>query len=185
MICGNSLGQIFIIGRVCKASPTKNNRVLRLTPLFPVDYTRLIARSTTVHFALAVNLSRGFGPPGSSAPTRRKWLEGTRGRLGREEPLESIKRVSLQQQIDRWMGKGLTWLLRKLLARTLGTAGQTSVRRPVVTRSALALHRDPWCGTYVSPEISFPLEQSGQILHFCSAECRMRYQRSSQRAASA
>jgi len=56
---------------------------------------------------------------------------------------------------------------------------------PQGTRSAIPLHRDPWCGTYISPEISFPLEQAGQVLHFCSAECRARYQRSSQRAASA
>jgi YHS domain-containing protein len=108
-----------------------------------------------------------------------------RGRLGREEPPESIERVSLEQQIDRWMNRGLAWLMRKLLTRALGTAGPAAVRGPSETRSALPLYRDPWCGTYVSPEISFSLEQSGQKFQFCSAECRARYRRSTQSAASA
>ncbi|HEV7968280.1 MAG TPA: hypothetical protein VGP19_11955 [Candidatus Acidoferrales bacterium] len=97
--------------------------------------------------------------------------------------------MSLQERIDRWVSQALARLiqslLRKLLAPSLGKAGTASRPRPVQTRSAIALHRDPWCGTYVSPEISIPLEQEGQMLHFCSAECRARYQRSSQRAASA
>ena len=76
-------------------------------------------------------------------------------------------------------------MMRKLLARVLGTAGPASASYPRETRSAIPLHRDPWCGTYVSPEISFPLEQAGQVLHFCSAECRARYQGNSHRAASA
>ena len=83
------------------------------------------------------------------------------------------------------MSQGLAWLMRKLAARILGNAGPVSVPHAKETRSAIALHRDPWCGTYVSPEISFPLEQAGQMLHFCSAECRARYQRTSKRAASA
>ena len=42
---------------------------------------------------------------------------------------------------------------------------------------AIRLFRDPSCGTYVSPEISFKLEKSGHITHFCSAGCRERYLR--------
>jgi YHS domain-containing protein len=76
-------------------------------------------------------------------------------------------------------------MMRKLLARAFGNAGPAPGPRPHVTSSAIPLHRDPWCGVYVSPEISFPLEQAGQVLHFCSAECRARYERSSQRAESA
>jgi len=75
--------------------------------------------------------------------------------------------------------------MRDLIARTLGNKSPVSAPYPRETRSAISLHRDPWCGTYVSPEISFPLEQAGQVLHFCSAECRARYERSSQSAASA
>ena len=108
-----------------------------------------------------------------------------RGRLGLDEPLESVERVSLQERIDRWVSRGLARLTRVLIARALGNSGPASAPHPQSTRSAIPLHRDPWCGTYVSPEISFPLEQAGQVLHFCSAECRARYERSSQRAESA
>jgi len=108
-----------------------------------------------------------------------------RGRLGQFEPLESDGWVSLQDRIDRWVSRGLAWMLRKLLARALGNPGTAAAPPRQAPRSAVPLHRDPWCGTYVSSEISFPLEQAGQVLHFCSAECRARYQRSSQSAASA
>ena len=76
-------------------------------------------------------------------------------------------------------------MMRKLLARAFGNAKPASVPHPPETRSAVPLHRDPWCGTHVSPEISFPLEQAGQIQHFCSAECRESYLKASRRAASA
>src|SRR6266853_1267081 len=103
-----------------------------------------------------------------------------RGRLSHDEPLESVKRVSLQERIDRWISQGLAWLMRKLIARGLGNAGPAPIPHPQEPRSAIPLHRDPWCGFYVSSEISFPLEQAGQVLQFCSVECRARYQRSSQ-----
>jgi YHS domain-containing protein len=94
--------------------------------------------------------------------------------------------MSLQDTnpIDRLVSRGLAWVMRKLLAKALGTAGPASAQRPQETRSAVPLYRDPWCGTYVSPEISLPMEQSGQVLHFCSAECRARYQASSHRGSS-
>ena len=79
----------------------------------------------------------------------------------------------------------MAWLVRKLEATLLGNTAPVSAPRQDACRSAIPLHRDPCCGAYVSPEISFPLEQAGQVLHFCSAECRTRYQQSSQRAASA
>jgi YHS domain-containing protein len=50
-------------------------------------------------------------------------------------------------------------------------------------RQQVALHRDPVCGTFVSPEISFTLEHAGQTHHFCSAECRAQFQSKLPRAA--
>jgi YHS domain-containing protein len=50
---------------------------------------------------------------------------------------------------------------------------------------ARRLYRDPCCGTHMSPEISLKVEKSGQITHFCSAECRDRYARLVARAAGA
>jgi YHS domain-containing protein len=61
----------------------------------------------------------------------------------------------------------------------------TQGQQPQKTSPAIRLHRDPVCGTYVSPEISLKLEKSGQITHFCSAECRDRYARPAARAAGA
>lgn len=163
----------------------QNFPVLWLTPLFPVDYTRLIARPYAAQIALEVNQPRGFSPPGSSQRCKRRETENMRGRLGQDEPLGSVERVSLQQRIDRWVSRTLARLMQRLLARAFRTARPAPVGFSPEARSAVPLHRDPWCGTYISPEISFPLEHSGQVLHFCSAECRSRYQRSSQRAASA
>jgi len=50
----------------------------------------------------------------------------------------------------------------------------------------IPLHRDPWCGTFVSPEISVQWEERpGHMKHFCSRECLNRYATSQRRAASA
>lgn len=37
------------------------------------------------------------------------------------------------------------------------------------------LHQDPVCGTYVSTETSLKRLYQGRVLHFCSAECRDRF----------
>jgi YHS domain-containing protein len=77
------------------------------------------------------------------------------------------------------------WLVRKIFGGRL----RRPANPPRVERQAPAptktLHRDPWCGTYVAEDISFPLEEGGKTLHFCSEVCRMRYiarQRHSARA---
>jgi len=93
--------------------------------------------------------------------------------------------VKLQVRIDRWTSRGLAWFLRKLLSKVFGDVAPVSGTRRGAARKAIPLYRDPFCGTHISPEISFPLEQAGQVLHFCSAECRARYVQSSRRAASA
>src|SRR5262245_9534897 len=74
-----------------------------------------------------------------------------------------------------------TWLLRKIFH---GLLGPTVRRVPTPPPAPKPLYRDPWCGTHVSDEISHPLEHAGQVLHFCSAECRDRYRASLRRAAS-
>jgi YHS domain-containing protein len=38
------------------------------------------------------------------------------------------------------------------------------------------LQQDPVCGTYVSTETSLKKLVKGQVVHFCSPECRNRYQ---------
>ena len=166
---------------------SKNRGVLWLTPLFPVDYTRVTARGSIR--ALYSRSFRRHQPAWFQGTGKIRRSENTRGRLGHNEPLESVGRVSLQKRLDQLAGLGIAWLVCKLVAMLLrnATPGSTSWRASAsdVTRPAIPLHRDPWCGTHVSPEISFPFEQLGQMMHFCSAECRIRYQQSSQRAASA
>ncbi len=71
------------------------------------------------------------------------------------------------------------WLVRRLFR-----AGAAPSAQPPAPRGGVKLYRDPVCGTHVSPEISFSLEDAGQVVHFCSAECRERYRTSERRAAS-
>lgn len=37
------------------------------------------------------------------------------------------------------------------------------------------LKKDPVCGTYVSTSVSVTRTVNGEVLHFCSPECRDRY----------
>lgn len=50
-----------------------------------------------------------------------------------------------------------------------GTAG-----RPPIQAGG-ELKRDPVCGTYVSTAASVTDKVNGQVVHFCSKECRDRY----------
>lgn len=77
----------------------------------------------------------------------------------------------------------IAWLVRRLVGAADKGAG-TRVPRPAPPKAPLQLYRDPWCGTHVSPEISHTLEEAGQVLHFCSAECRERYRAAQRRAVS-
>jgi YHS domain-containing protein len=80
----------------------------------------------------------------------------------------------------------ILWLLRALVGRLLRPAQPIGARRPQTPApKAIALRRDPWCGTHVSPEISFTLEHAGQIEHFCSDQCRHFFRQSHSRAESA
>jgi hypothetical protein len=86
----------------------------------------------------------------------------------------------------------IAWLMkRNFEARAAVSGSRNDSRRRTAARRrpAVRLERDPWCGTFVSPEISFPAEQMDQpehetqAVHFCSAECRAHYLRLDRRAA--
>jgi YHS domain-containing protein len=57
----------------------------------------------------------------------------------------------------------------------------TGVRRPSATvrggpaGTATMLQQDPVCGTYVAIDTSLKRVVKGQVLHFCSPECRDKY----------
>lgn len=84
---------------------------------------------------------------------------------------------------------GALWLLRKRLAAAMSSKRAARPTRTGAPGSAAAapiqLYRDPICGTHVSSEISFTLRGPDGEKHFCSAECRDRFQRSRGLAASA
>jgi len=72
----------------------------------------------------------------------------------------------------------LRWRMRSSVRRAMNA-------RPASPPKPVTLYRDPYCGTYVSPEVSVRATQAGQDLHFCSAECRDRYLRSERQASGA
>jgi YHS domain-containing protein len=59
----------------------------------------------------------------------------------------------------------------------------TGAHRPPATRrgpagtsgTATMLQQDPVCGTYVAVDTSLKRVVKGQVLHFCSPECRDKY----------
>ncbi len=108
-----------------------------------------------------------------------------RGGPSLRKPPESVQSgVAFLARIIRFLLLLLVavWLGRKLVS--LLSPRERREVRPASPPLPKPLYRDPWCGTHVSPEISYPLEQGGQVLHFCSAECRERYRASLRRAAS-
>lgn len=83
----------------------------------------------------------------------------------------------------------VSWAV-KLLGRAIGGAnappsaeGDT---RQVPVRGGKRLVKDPICGMHMAEELALPLQANGEVLHFCSEECRARYESSmARRAASA
>ena len=53
-----------------------------------------------------------------------------------------------------------------------GAANRTAPRAETQVPVGGELKRDPVCGTYVSTTSSVKKTVGGQVLHFCSAECR-------------
>jgi YHS domain-containing protein len=49
--------------------------------------------------------------------------------------------------------------------------------------TARRLVRDPVCGMHVAEALAIPLREGGELLHFCSVECRDRYAKDAQRLA--
>ncbi len=49
--------------------------------------------------------------------------------------------------------------------------------------AARRLVRDPVCGTHVAEVLAIPYRDGGEILHFCSAECRDAYAKNARRMA--
>ena len=83
----------------------------------------------------------------------------------------------------------VSWAM-KLLGRAIGganppqTAAGDTTQVPV--RDGKRLVKDPICGMHMAEELALPLQANGEVLHFCSQECRAKYESSMvRRAASA
>jgi YHS domain-containing protein len=69
--------------------------------------------------------------------------------------------------------------LRSILKNLFGgarraAAPQAAPREPAVV-SGGELKKDPVCGTYVSTALAVTRNVKGELLHFCSTECRDKY----------
>ena len=81
----------------------------------------------------------------------------------------------------------MIWLLRFtalvaafVLLRDLWRWAWRAMFSPASRREIPSVHqgivkRDPACGTYVDVEVSVQARAGGEVLHFCSAQCRDAY----------
>ena len=73
------------------------------------------------------------------------------------------------------------WLLRRLVGwvlRDAATSAPQAADASSPTETAVAarrLVRDPVCGMRVDETLSIPLQEEGELLHFCSPACRDAY----------
>ena len=70
------------------------------------------------------------------------------------------------------------WFIRGLI-RTLMAGNPKPVPRsdPPKVPTGGELKKDPVCGTFVAAHTAVTKTVNGQLLHFCSAECRDKYRR--------
>jgi len=82
----------------------------------------------------------------------------------------------------------LSWsvaLLRKLVGWMVRGGAQSSEsvdqreaeisRRSGTVGTSRRLVRDPVCGAHVAEVMAIPLRQNGELIHFCSTQCRDKY----------
>jgi YHS domain-containing protein len=81
----------------------------------------------------------------------------------------------------------VSWAV-KLLGRAIGGANPPPPAQEDTTqvRGGKRLVKDPICGMHMAEELALPLQANGEVLHFCSEQCRAKYESSMvRRAASA
>jgi YHS domain-containing protein len=85
------------------------------------------------------------------------------------------------------IGRVAGWALRRAVNPEQQAGGANGAEwteaQPGATRSAAGqpeltarqLVRDPVCGMHIAEVLAIPLRERGELLHFCSAECRDKY----------
>ena len=67
-------------------------------------------------------------------------------------------------------------ILRRIVGKMAnGSRGSKPDRDVPTGATSQKLVRDPVCGMHVAEGLALPLPQGGEVLHFCSAECRDKY----------
>ena len=78
----------------------------------------------------------------------------------------------------------VSWAL-KLLGRAIGgaKAGESEAHRGNTEPAGggKRLVKDPVCGLHVAEELALPLYANGEVVHFCSDDCRAKYEGSMER----
>jgi uncharacterized protein len=79
----------------------------------------------------------------------------------------------------------VSWAV-KLLGRVIGGARARPAPSDTPPGRSKRLVKDPVCGMHMAEELALPLQANGEVVHFCSPECRAKYESSMvRRAASA
>jgi YHS domain-containing protein len=63
------------------------------------------------------------------------------------------------------------------------TRRESTPTKPHSALTSRRLVRDPVCGVHVAEERAIPLHTGGEVIHFCSVECRDQYVGSEQKFA--
>jgi len=79
------------------------------------------------------------------------------------------------------MRRAIGWMLRSATAAT--SRGADEFGAPQGADTSRRLVRDPVCGTHVAEEVSIPLREGSELVHFCSKACRDAYTGSARQSA--
>jgi YHS domain-containing protein len=75
--------------------------------------------------------------------------------------------VALLKRLVAWMLRGGTSSQQQDPDNSAGNSEATGMSRRLV--------RDPVCGAHVAEVMAIPLREGGELLHFCSIQCRDEY----------
>jgi len=85
--------------------------------------------------------------------------------------------VLILSWVFKLIGKLLAWAFQRAVDTDQqdGSEGNSSSRDAQRTLTARQLVRDPVCGVHLAESLAIPYREDGQLMHFCSAECRDKY----------
>jgi YHS domain-containing protein len=78
--------------------------------------------------------------------------------------------VALLKKLVAWMVRGATQN-----SDSASQHGPEISRQQDTVGTSRRLVRDPVCGAHVAEVLAIPLREGGQLVHFCSVQCRDQY----------